>query len=95
MARRVRWQLADQMVPHSHADKPTGTNGELYRLLGKTASLTGESVGGAHRILELTQAHLPGNQHQGSTSKDSIFLWEVGEVTESRVRDKQVALFPL
>ena len=46
-------------------------------------SLTGESVGRAHSVLENTQARPPENQHQGSTLKDAIHLWEVGEVTES------------
>ena len=28
---QVRWQLAKQVVPHLHADKPGGTNGERDR----------------------------------------------------------------
>ena len=60
----------------------------------ETASLWGESVWGAHRILEHKQAHslgesAPGQQVEGRQ------LWEVGYVTESRVRAEQVALFPL
>ena len=31
--------------------------------VGETPSLTGESGGGAHGILENTQAHPPRNQH--------------------------------
>ena len=45
---------------------------------GETASLTGESVGEAHVVLECTQAHPPGKQHQ----KGETHLWVVGEVTE-------------
>ena len=51
---------------------------------GEIASLIRQSVGGAHRVLEHTKAHPPGNQHQGSTRKGTIHLWEIGEVTESR-----------
>ena len=61
-----------------------------YVAVGQIASLTGESVGGADRVLECTQAHPCGNQHQ----KGAICLWEAGEVTESRARTQQVALFP-
>ena len=32
-------------------------------VVGETASLTGESVGGTHRVLEYAQAHPPVNQH--------------------------------
>ena len=31
--------------------------------VGETLSLTGESVGETHRVLEHTQAHPPANQH--------------------------------
>ena len=44
----------------------------------ETTNLTGEFVGETHRVLEGTQSHPPGNQHQ----KDLICLWVVGEVTE-------------
>ena len=64
-------------------------------VVGEIASLTGESTGGAHRVLECTQAYPPRNHHQGSTSKGIIHLWIVGEVIESRAKAKQVALFPL
>ena len=60
---------------------------------GETAGITGESIGEAHQVLEHTQAHPPGNQHQGSKQKGRICLWEA-EVTE-QVRAKQAALFPL
>ena len=33
-------------------------------VVGETPSLTGESTGETHRVLEQTQAHLPRNQHQ-------------------------------
>ena len=46
--------------------------------VGETPSLTGEFIGETHRVLEGTQTHPPGNQHQ----KDLICLWVVGEVTE-------------
>ena len=71
-------------------EKPVGVP-----VVGETNSLTGESVGGVHGILECIQAHAPGNQCQGSTSKGAIHLWVAGEVTESWARAKQVALFPL
>ena len=67
-------------------EKPVG--GEAA---GETPSLTGELVGETHRVLEHTQTHLPGNQHQ----KGPICLWVVEEVTGSQLRCKQEALFPL
>ena len=50
---------------------------------------------GSRRVLEHTQAHPNENQHQGSTWKGAIYLWEVGKMTESGVRAEEVALFPL
>ena len=58
---------------------------------GETPSLTGEFIGETHRVLECTQNHAPGNQHQ----KCQICLWVVGEVTENWQRAEQAALFPL
>ena len=59
--------------------------------VGETPILTGESIGGTHGVLEGAQIHPPGYQHQ----KGPICLWVVvEEVTESRVRAKQAALFP-
>ena len=58
---------------------------------GETPGLIGEFVGETHRVLEHTQTHPPGNQHQ----KGPICLWVVEEITESQQRAKQVALFPL
>ena len=58
---------------------------------GETPSLTGEFAGETHRVLEHTQAHPPGNQHQ----KGTICVWVVEEVTESQLRAEQGALFPL
>ena len=55
---------------------------------GETPSLTEEFVGETYRVLECTQAHPPGNQHQN----DPICLWVVAEVTESCQRAEQVAL---
>ena len=57
----------------------------------ETPSLTGEFVGETHRVLEHTQTHPPGNQHQ----KGPICLWVEGEVTESQLTAQQAALFPL
>ena len=48
-------------------------------VVGETPSLIGEFAGEAHRVLESTQNHPPGNQHQ----KGPISLWVVWEVTES------------
>ena len=58
---------------------------------GETTSLTGEFIGETHRFLECTQTHPPGNQHQ----KGPICLWVAEEVTESRWRAEQGALFLL
>ena len=60
----------------------------------ETSSLSGESVGGAHRVLECTQAH-PLGISTSAAWKGTILLWEMGEVTESGARAKQAALFPL
>ena len=60
-------------------------------VVGETPSLTGNFVGEAHGVLEHTQNHSPGNQHQ----KGLICLWVVEEVTESQWRAEQAALFPL
>ena len=59
--------------------------------VGETPSLTGWLVGETQRVLERTQAHPPGNQHQ----KGPICLWAAGGVTESGVTAKEVTLFPL
>ena len=58
---------------------------------GETPSLTGELIGETHRVLEHTQTHPPGNQHQ----KGTICLWVAGEVTENWQRAEQAPLFPL
>ena len=58
---------------------------------GETPSLAEELVGEAHRALECTQTHPPGNPHQ----KGPICLWVVGEVSESQLRAEQVPLFSL
>ena len=47
--------------------------------VGETPSLTGEFVGETHMVLECTQTHPPGNEHQ----KGPICLWVAGDVTES------------
>ena len=51
---------------------------------GGTPSLTGEFIGETHRIVEYTQNHPPGNQHQNGP----ICLWVAGEVIEGRGRAK-------
>ena len=53
--------------------------------------MAGESIGEIHRVLECTQTHPHGNQHQ----KGPVCLWVAGKVTESQPRAKQAALFPL
>ena len=58
---------------------------------GETPSLTGEFIGETNRVLERTQTHPPGNQHQ----EGPIYLWVAGEVTENWQRAEQAALFPL
>ena len=50
--------------------------------VGEIPSLTGEFIGETHRVLEHTQNHPPGNQHE----KGPICLWVVEEVTESLPR---------
>ena len=63
----------------------------IVEAAGETHSLKGELVGEIHRVLQSTENHPPGNQHQ----KDPICFWVAEEVTESQLRAKQVALFPL
>ena len=63
----------------------------LEAAVGETPRLTGEFAGETHRVLECTQTHLPGNQHQ----KGPLCLWVAGEVTEDQQRAEQEALFPL
>ena len=58
---------------------------------GETPSLTGQFIGETDRVLECTQTHPPGNQHE----KGPICLWVAPEVTESQQRVEQVALFLL
>ena len=59
--------------------------------VGETPSLREVFVGETHRVLECTQTHPPGSQHQ----KGPICLWVAEEVTENRQRAEQAALFPL
>ena len=70
----------------SYSKKPVG-----IVAVGETPSLIGEFIGEAHKILELRQNHPPGNQQQ----KGPVWLWVVGEVTESETRVEQVGFFPL
>ena len=73
------------------ASKPLAVKTCGIAAVVETPSLTGEFIGETHRVLEHTQTHPPGTQHQ----KGPICLWVVGEVTESPMRAQQVALFPL
>ena len=57
----------------------------------ETSILTGGFIGETHRVLECTQTHPPGNQHQ----KGPISFWVAEEVTESWQRAEQASLFPL
>ena len=59
--------------------------------VGKTPRLIGEFVRETHRVLEHTQTHPLGNQHQ----KGPICLRVAGEVTESWWTAQQVALYTL
>ena len=56
----------------------------------ETPRLTGEFTGETYRVLEHTQTHPPGNQHQ----KGPTCLWVAAGVTQS-LRAEQAALFPL
>ena len=60
-------------------------------MAGETHNLMGQFIGETHRVLERTQIHPPGNQHQ----KGPICLWVVEDVTESLLRAQPAALFPL
>ena len=73
-----------------NASKPQ-TEKTRVEAMGETPSLIGKFVGETHRVLEHTQNHPPGNQHQ----KDPICLWVVRIVTESWQRAEQEALFLL
>ena len=68
-----------------------GSSVGIEAATGETPSLTGEFIGETHRVLERTQAHPLGKQHQ----KGPICLWVEEEVTESQPRDQQATLFPL
>ena len=86
-------QTAQPGVPAwgNKASKPLTEIPVGVEVSGETPSLTEELFGETHRVLEHTQTHPPGNQHQ----KSPICLWVVVEVTESQLRVKQVALLPL
>ena len=60
-------------------------------MAGETPSLTGEFIGEIHRILEHTQTHPLGKQHQ----KGPIRLWVVQGVTENPQRVEQAPLLPI
>ena len=57
---------------------------------GETPSLKEEFIGETHMVLEHTQNHVPGNQHQ----KGPICLWEVGDMTENLPRAEQAGIVP-
>ena len=88
------WQTAQPRVPawgkkaSNHRLKaPMGVEASA----GETPSLTGESIGETHRVLEHTQTHPPGKQHQ----KGPNWLWVEGGVTANRQRVEQAPLLPL
>ena len=54
-------------------------------VVGETPSLTGESVGEAHGVLERTQTHPPANWDL----KGTTCLWEVREVMGDGARAEQ------
>ena len=85
-------QAGQSRVPawRNKASKPL-KNPVRVAVAGETPSLTGEFVGETYRVLEHTQIHPPGIQHQ----KGPIYLWVTEEETESALRAEQVALFPL
>ena len=58
---------------------------------GETPSLTGELVGETHMVLEHTQTHPLGKQHQ----RGPVGLWVVEGVTEIWQRGEQAPLFPI
>ena len=64
---------------------------EVEAAVGETPSLTGEFVAETQKVLNIHKTHPPRNQHQ----KGPICLWVAGELTESWLRDQQVALFSL
>ena len=64
---------------------------EVEAAAGETPSLTGEFVGETHRVLEHTQAHPLGKQHQ----KGPICLWVAEGVTKIWQRVEQVPLLPI
>ena len=64
------------------ASKPLAVKTCEAVVVGETPSLTGESIGETHRVLERMQTHPLGNQHQ----KGPICLWVAREVTESHSR---------
>ena len=82
-------QTAQPRVPvwRNRASKPLTITPVGVEVVGETPSLTGQFIGETHMVLECTQTHPPGNQHQKST----ICLYVAEEVTESWPRAEQAA----
>ena len=79
------------------ASKPLAVTTMGVEVAGETASLPGESAGEGPQGPRTYKSPPPGNQHQGSTRKGTIHLWEIGEVTESRweLSRQHCSLWPL
>ena len=94
---RNNWGVRQTKQPRVPAQGNKASNFWLKTPVGveaaveKTPSLTGEFIGETHRVLECSQAHPPGNQHQ----KGPIWWWVAGEVTENQQRAEQASLLPL
>ena len=55
----------DHAVRENKASKPLAEKKSVgVEAVGETPSRTGEFIGETHGVLECTQNHLPGNQHQ-------------------------------
>ena len=67
--RRSNWGVRQTVQPRvlmwgNKASKPQAIKTSVG--WGENPSLTGESIGGAHRSLQCIQTYPPRNQHQGS-----------------------------
>ena len=78
-------------VQETKSSKPLAVKTSRGFCSGINSKPQGKFVGENHGVLECTQTHPPQNQHQ----EGPICLQAVGEVTESRARAEQTALFPL
>ena len=69
-------------VRGNKASKPRAIKTCGVEAVGEIPSLTAEFVAETHRVLERTQTHPPGNQHQ----EDPTHVWVKEEVTECQPR---------